>query len=82
MVDVSINIKLNLPSKDLYNVLSGSFEDAEREIIDFVLDGVDINDIKASLADSIEKSYYEKKEIPKVQEKKALVTNNKKTDDE
>ena len=82
MVDVSINIKLNLPSKDLYNVLSGSFEDAEREIIDFVLDGVDINDIKASLADSIEKSYYEKKETPKVQEKKALVTNNKKTDDE
>ena len=82
MVDVSINIKLNLPSKDLYNVLSGSFEDAEREIIDFVLDGVDINDIKASLADSIEKSYYEKKETPKVQEKKALVTNNKKPDDE
>jgi hypothetical protein len=82
MVDVSINIKLNLPSKDLYTVLSGSFEDAEREIIDFVLDGVDINDIKASLADSIEKSYYEKKETPKVQEKKALVTNNKKPDDE
>ena len=81
MVDVSINIKLNLPSKDLYTVLSGSFEDAEREIIEFVLDGVDIDDIKASLADSIEKSYYEKKETPKVQEKKALVTNNKETDD-
>ncbi len=58
MVEVSIKIKLNLPPKDLYTVLSGSFEDAEREIIDFVLDGVDIENIKASLSDSIKKSYY------------------------
>ena len=65
MVDVSIKIKLNLPPKDLYTVLSGSFDDAEREIIDFVLDGVDIEDIKASLADSIKKSYYEKVEKSK-----------------
>lgn len=82
MVDVSIKIKLNLPPKDLYTVLSGSFEDAEREIIEFVLDGVDIEDIKASLADSIKKSYYEKAEKPKTQEKRTLVTNNKETDDE
>ena len=60
MVEVSIKIKLNLPPKDLYTVLSGSFEDAEKEIIEFVLDGVDIENIKASLADSIKKSYYEK----------------------
>jgi hypothetical protein len=58
MVEVSIKIKLNLPPKDLYTVLSGSFEDAEKEIIDFVLDGVDIENIKASLSDSIKKSYY------------------------
>jgi hypothetical protein len=82
MVDVSIKIKLNLPPKDLYTVLSGSFEDAEREIIDFVLDGVDIEDIKASLADSIKKSYYEKMEKPKTSDKRTLVTNNKETDDE
>lgn len=87
MVDVSIKIKLNLPPKDLYTVLSGSFEDAEREIIDFVLDGVDIEDIKASLADSIKKSYYEKTEKSKspssgASEKRTLVTNNKETDDE
>ena len=81
MVDVSIKIKLNLPPKDLYTVLSGSFEDAEREIIEFVLDGVDIEDIKASLADSIKKSYYEKGESLKAPAKRTLVTNNKETDD-
>lgn len=66
MVEVSIKIKLNLPPKELYTVLSGSFEDAEKEIIDFVLDGVDIENIKASLAESIKKNYYnEKSEKPK-----------------
>ena len=57
-VEVGIKLKLNLPSKDLYTVLSSSFEDAEREIIDFVLDGVDIEDIKRALAESIKKNYY------------------------
>ena len=86
MVEVSIKIKLNLPPKDLYTVLSGSFEDAEKEIIEFVLDGVDIENIKASLADSIKKSYYEKSDKPKhpgsVTSKKetAVITNE--NDDE
>jgi len=57
-VEVGIKLKLNLPSKDLYIVLSSSFEDAEREIINFVLDGVDIEDIKRALAESIKKNYY------------------------
>jgi hypothetical protein len=57
-VDVSIKLKLNLPSKDLYNILASSFDDAEKEIIDFVLSDIDIDDIKAALAESIKKSYY------------------------
>lgn len=74
MVEVSIKIELNLPSKDLYNVLSTSFEDAESEIIKFVLDGVDIEDIKKSLSDSVKRNYYskpssEKKETKKINSK-------------
>lgn len=66
-VEVSIKLKLNLPSKELYGVLSSSFDDAEKDIIDFVLSGVDIEDIKASLADSIRQTYYvsDKKETIK-----------------
>lgn len=58
MVEVSIKIELNLPSKELYGVLSSSFEDAENEIIKFVIDGVDIEDIKKSLSESIKRNYY------------------------
>lgn len=67
IVEVSIKMKLNLPPKELYGVLSSSFEDADNEIINFVLDGVDIDDIKASLAESIKKTYYsigDKKDTP------------------
>lgn len=58
MVEVSIKIELNLPSKELYGVLSSSFEDAENEIIKFVIDGIDIEDIKKSLSESIKRNYY------------------------
>lgn len=68
IVEVSIKLKLNLPPKELYGVLSSSFDDAEKEIIEFVLDGIDIDDIKKSLSDSIKKGYYNleaKPESPK-----------------
>jgi hypothetical protein len=76
MVEVSIKIELNLPSKELYGVLSSSFEDAENEIIKFVIDGVDIEDIKKSLSESIRRNYYspntspEKNSIKKINKEK------------
>ena len=64
MVEVSIKIELNLPSKELYGVLSSSFEDAENEIIEFVIDGIDIEDIKKSLSESIKRNYYSPSSSP------------------
>lgn len=71
LVEVSIKLKLNLPSKELYGVLSTSFDDADKEIIEFVLDGVDMEDIKASLAQSIRSNYYS------LEEKKKPATTNR-----
>lgn len=59
-VNVNITLKLNLPSKNLYGVLTSSFEDADREIVNFVTEGIDIEDIKAALGESI-LTYYDKK---------------------
>jgi hypothetical protein len=67
MVDVSIQLKINLPSKDLYNVLIESFEGAEDEVIDYIINGIEVDDIKKSLSESIKKSYYSKPETPKAQ---------------
>jgi len=60
-VNVNISLKLNLPTKSLYNVLISSFEDAETEIANYVTEGVDIEDIKEAIAESIRTSFYEVK---------------------
>lgn len=60
-VNVNISLKLNLPTKSLYNVLISSFEDAESEIANYVTEGVDIEDIKEAIAESIRTSFYEAK---------------------
>lgn len=56
-VEVGINLKLNLPTKSLYNVLSSSFDDAEDEIIEFVVKDLDIELIKDSLRINIKDIY-------------------------
>ena len=56
-VEVGINLKLNLPTKNLYNVLSSSFEDAEEEIIEFVVRDLDLELIKESLRINIKDIY-------------------------
>lgn len=56
-VEVGINLKLNLPTKSLYNVLVTSFDDAENEIIEFVVRDLDIEIIKESLRINIKDIY-------------------------
>lgn len=68
-VNVNISLKLNLPTKSLYNVLITSFEDAENEIASYVTEGIEIEDIKQAIAESIKSSFYESKK-PAPQNKK------------
>lgn len=60
-VNVNISLKLNLPTKSLYNVLISSFEDAESEIANYVTEGIDIEDIKEAISESIKSSFYDSK---------------------
>lgn len=56
-VEVGIKLKLNLPTKNLYQVLTGSFEDADDEIIEFVVKDLDLEIIKESLRINIREIY-------------------------
>jgi hypothetical protein len=56
-VEVGINLKLNLPTKSLYNVLTSSFEEADKEIIEFVVSDLDLEIIKESLRINIKEIY-------------------------
>jgi len=57
-VEIQLKIKVPLPSKDLFNVLISSFDDAEQEIIQFIVDSIDIEDITNTLSKSIRENYY------------------------
>jgi hypothetical protein len=56
-IEVGIKLKLNLPTESLYNVLTSSFEDAEKEIIEFVVRDLDIELVKQSLRNQIKEIY-------------------------
>lgn len=70
-VNVNISLKLNLPTKSLYNVLISSFEDAETEIANYVTEGIDIEDIKQAIAESIKSSFYDSKKSSSQSKKQA-----------
>ena len=77
-VDIVINIRVPLPSKDLFNVLVNSFDDAENEIIQFIIDSIDLEDIRKTLSRSIRENYYGINETPKDTVKKEKAVKEKK----
>lgn len=78
-VDIELKIKVPLPSKDLFNVLVSSFDDAENEIIEFIIDSIDIDQIRNTLSSSIRENYYG---INTIKEKSKSSSKKIETDDE
>jgi len=78
-VNVNISLNLNLPPKSLYGVLISSFDDADSEITNYITEGIDIEDIRAALAESIS-SYYgsTKKSTSKSKDDKKLANSTEK----
>jgi len=72
-VNVNISLKLNLPTKSLYNVLISSFEDADTEIANYVTEGIDIEDIREAIAESIRTSFYEVKKTSSTSQSKKQI---------
>ena len=55
---VSLDISVNLPSKELYTILHSSFEDADDQITQYILDNLDIDAVKKSIIESIKNIHY------------------------
>lgn len=80
-VNVNISLKLNLPTKSLYNVLVSSFEDADTEISNYVTEGVEIEDIRNAIAESIRTSFYETKKNSDLKVDKKQIQKNELSED-
>lgn len=55
---VDISLTLNLPSAELYKVLSEAFENAEKEIVDYIVTDINVDTIKEAVKESIIKYYH------------------------
>lgn len=63
-VDVDLQLSINLPPKSLWDVLVSSFDDAEKDILEYVTKDLDIEVVRQSLRNSIKDIYKKQKNIP------------------
>lgn len=63
-VDVDLQLSINLPPKTLWDVLVSSFDDAEKDILEYVTKDLDIEVVRQSLRNSIKDIYKKQKNIP------------------
>ncbi len=63
-VDVDLKLSINLPPKSLWDVLMGSFDEAEKDILEYVTKDLDIEVVRQSLRESIKEIYKKNKNIP------------------
>lgn len=52
-VPIEITVHMNLPPVALYGVLSSSFDNADEEIVDYVVSGIDVTKIKEAVKEAI-----------------------------
>ncbi len=57
LVDIEIALQLNVPSSELFNVISESFDNSEEEVVNYIVAGLDIEIIKNSVKEAIKKYY-------------------------
>jgi hypothetical protein len=62
-VDVDLKLSINLPPRSLWDVLMGSFDEAERDILEYVTKDLDIEVVRQSLRESIKDIYKKQKTI-------------------
>lgn len=58
-VDVEMSLSINLPSKSLYKVANESFEDGGEKVLKYIIENLDISEIKTQLMNSLRDSYEE-----------------------
>ena len=56
---ISIDLELNVPPKELLVILEDSFDNAEDEVVNFVLSSINTEDIKKSVKSALSE-YYKK----------------------
>lgn len=57
IVSINIEHEINIPKKELYDILVASFDGAENDIINYIMKNIDIDKIKESIAKALKNIY-------------------------
>jgi hypothetical protein len=60
--EISMNLTISLPSKDLFNIIKSNFEDGDKKTLEYIICNMDTEAIKNSIKDSLEIMYNETNE--------------------
>ena len=55
--EVNMTLTISLPSSHLFDVVRDSFEDGAKKALEYIIENIDISEIKAALKDGIEAMY-------------------------
>jgi len=55
--DVEMKITISMPNKSLYNVAEESFDEGGKKVVEYIIENIDVNDIKDALKDAITTMY-------------------------
>lgn len=70
-VELEIKLKLNLPSKELYDIMNGSFENVDENIVNWIFKNLNQEEVKESIKNGILDFYFEEDENEKNKSLKA-----------
>jgi hypothetical protein len=57
--EITVTMVVNVPNKALYDILKSSFDDADKDIMEFVMQSMDMESVKDAIKQSILSSYDE-----------------------
>jgi len=55
--EVNMTLTISLPSAHLFDVVRDSFEDGDKKALEYIIENIDISDIKSALKEGIEQMY-------------------------
>jgi len=57
--EISMDLTVSLPSKDLFNIIKTNFDDGDKKTLEYIINNLNIDDIKNSLKDALQTMYNE-----------------------
>ena len=74
--EVNMTLTISLPTQSLFDVVKDSFEDGDTKALEYIIENIDISDIKLALKEGIREMYQDEENIGVTKDGKAIHPSN------